>query len=130
MSGLYRENGNSHVFIGARTGAGLGNMAMPEVLQQMEQSDVTVHGFRSTFRDWAAEATASLALAPHWRRFLRAQRLLQSGMVDRNKALRSFTSSPSCRSSNATSVGHSPVKGELYGLYECTNYAKIYVWPL
>ena len=58
MSGLYRENGNSHVFIGARTGAGLGNMAMPEVLQQMEQSDVTVHGFRSTFRDWAAEATA------------------------------------------------------------------------
>ena len=33
-------------------------MAMPEVLQQMEQSDVTVHGFRSTFRDWAAEATA------------------------------------------------------------------------
>jgi len=58
LSGLYRENGNSHVFIGARTGAGLGNMAMPEVLQQMEQSDVTVHGFRSTFRDWAAEATA------------------------------------------------------------------------
>src|SRR3981081_864687 len=71
--------------------------------------------------------SSSLALAPHWRRFLRAQRLLQSGMVDRNKALRSFTSSPSCRSSNATSVGHSPVKGELYGLYECTNYAKIYV---
>ena len=33
-------------------------MAMPDVLQQMEQSDVTVHGFRSTFRDWAAEATA------------------------------------------------------------------------
>ena len=58
LSGLYREDGNSHVFIGARTGAGLGNMAMPDVLQQMEQSDVTVHGFRSTFRDWAAEATA------------------------------------------------------------------------
>ena len=35
-----------------------GNMAMPDVLQQMKQSDVTVHGFRSTFRDWAAEATA------------------------------------------------------------------------
>ena len=29
-------------------------MAMPDVLQQMKQSDVTVHGFRSTFRDWAA----------------------------------------------------------------------------
>jgi integrase len=58
LSGLHREDGNPHVFIGARTGAALGNMAMPDVLQQMEQSDVTVHGFRSTFRDWAAEATA------------------------------------------------------------------------
>ena len=58
LSGLYREESNSQVFIGARTRAGLGNMAMPDVLQQMKQSDVTVHGFRSTFRDWAAEATA------------------------------------------------------------------------
>jgi integrase len=32
-------------------------MAMPDVLQQMKQSNVTVHGFRSTFRDWAAEST-------------------------------------------------------------------------
>ena len=58
LSGLHREDGNSHVFIGARTGAGLGNMAMPDVLQQMRRNKVTVHGFRSTFRDWAAEATA------------------------------------------------------------------------
>jgi integrase len=46
------------VFIGARTRAGLGNMAMPDVLQQMRRNKATVHGFRSTFRDWAAEATA------------------------------------------------------------------------
>jgi integrase len=58
LLGLFREDGNSHIFIGARTGAGLGNMAMPDVLQQMDQKNVTVHGFRSTFRDWAAEATA------------------------------------------------------------------------
>ena len=58
LSGLYREDGNSHLFIGERTRAGLGNMAMPDVLQQMKQSDVTVHGLRSTFRDWAAESTA------------------------------------------------------------------------
>src|SRR4051812_10697987 len=57
LSGLYREDGNSHLFIGERTRAGLGNMAMPDVLQQMARSDVTVHGFRSTFRDWAAETT-------------------------------------------------------------------------
>jgi integrase len=37
---------------------GLGNMAMPDLLQQMKQSDETVHCFRSTFLDWAAEATA------------------------------------------------------------------------
>jgi hypothetical protein len=78
----------------------------------------------------AALETILIRAAPHWRRFLYAQRLLQSGMVDPNKALRSFASSPSCRSSNATSVGHSPVKGELYGLYECTNHVKLYVWPL
>ncbi len=46
------------MFIGARTGARLGNMAMPDVLEQMGRSDVTVHGFRSTFRDWAAELGA------------------------------------------------------------------------
>jgi integrase len=58
LSGLYRESGNSHVFIGARTRAGLGNMVLPDMLRQMRQNDVTVHGFRSTFRDWAAESTA------------------------------------------------------------------------
>ena len=27
------------------------------VLARMDRSDLTVHGFRSTFRDWAAETT-------------------------------------------------------------------------
>jgi integrase len=58
LSSLYRDDKNSYVFIGARTGAGLGNMAMPDVLQQMGRDEVTVHGFRSAFRDWAAESTA------------------------------------------------------------------------
>src|SRR6476469_6350501 len=61
-------------------------------------------------------SSRSLALAPHWRRVLRAQGSMPSGMVDRNKALRSFTSSPSCRGSNATSVVHSPNEGERYGI--------------
>ncbi|MBB3956962.1 tyrosine-type recombinase/integrase [Novosphingobium sediminicola] len=34
----------------------LTNMAMPMLLRRMKV-DVTVHGFRSTFRDWAAETT-------------------------------------------------------------------------
>ncbi len=36
----------------------LSNMAMLELLKRMGRSDITVHGFRSTFRDWAGEQTA------------------------------------------------------------------------
>ena len=46
------------VFPGAGRGAGcLSNMAMLETLKRMGRGDVTVHGFRSSFRDWAAERT-------------------------------------------------------------------------
>ena len=57
------------VFPGARTGRPLSNMAMTMVLRRMERGDLTVHGFRSTFRDWCAERTnfphevAEMALA-------------------------------------------------------------------
>jgi integrase len=30
---------------------------MRKVLRRMKRDDLTVHGFRSTFRDWCAEAT-------------------------------------------------------------------------
>ena len=33
------------------------NMAMAAVLKRMGRDDITVHGFRSAFRDWAAERT-------------------------------------------------------------------------
>jgi integrase len=33
-------------------------MAMMELLKRMGRGDLTVHGFRSTARDWAAERTA------------------------------------------------------------------------
>jgi integrase len=32
-------------------------MAMAMTLRRMGHDDITVHGFRSTFRDWAAEQT-------------------------------------------------------------------------
>ncbi len=35
----------------------ISNMSMTSVLRRMGQNDVTVHGFRSTFRDWAGETT-------------------------------------------------------------------------
>ena len=45
------------VFPGARSGQSLSNMAMIVVLRRMGRAELTVHGFRSTFRDWAAEGT-------------------------------------------------------------------------
>jgi integrase len=45
------------VFPGGKVGKSLSNMAMLKVLERMERGDLTVHGFRSTFRDWAAERT-------------------------------------------------------------------------
>jgi integrase len=45
------------VFPGGRRGKPLSNMAMMTVLRRMGRNDLTVHGFRSSFRDWAAERT-------------------------------------------------------------------------
>jgi integrase len=47
-----------YVFPGARAGEPISNMAMTTVLRRMGRGDITVHGFRSSFRDWAAERTA------------------------------------------------------------------------
>ena len=57
LNSLPREEGNDHVFIGARKGKGLSNMAMLELLRGMDGNGLTVHGFRSSFRDWAGEQT-------------------------------------------------------------------------
>jgi integrase len=46
------------VFEGAKEGRPLANMAMLQLLKRMERGDLTTHGFRSTFRDWAAECTS------------------------------------------------------------------------
>jgi integrase len=46
------------LFGGQKEGAPLSNMAMLELLRRMGREDLTVHGFRSTFRDWASECTS------------------------------------------------------------------------
>lgn len=56
LRNLPREAG--HVFPGPYRGAPMSNMAMAALLRRMDRLDITVHGFRSTFRDWAAERTA------------------------------------------------------------------------
>jgi integrase len=46
------------VFPGNRAGKPLSNMVFLQLLKRMGYADLTAHGFRSTFRDWAAEQTA------------------------------------------------------------------------
>ena len=54
--GQVLQLGSDWVFPGAKGGQ-LSGMAMSMLLRRMKV-DVTVHGFRSSFRDWAAECTA------------------------------------------------------------------------
>lgn len=45
------------VFPGRVTDRPLSTMAFLELLRRLGRTDITAHGFRSTFRDWAAERT-------------------------------------------------------------------------
>jgi len=47
---------NDFVFAGMRQGRPIGVVAMPRQLREI-RDDITIHGFRSTFKDWCAECT-------------------------------------------------------------------------
>jgi integrase len=51
------RDGSGLVFLGLKQGVPMSDMTLSVVLRRMGQEDITVHGFRSTFRDWAAETT-------------------------------------------------------------------------
>jgi integrase len=53
-----RDSGEQFVFPGGRRGKPLSNMGMVMTLRRMGRECITVHGFRSSFRDWAAERTS------------------------------------------------------------------------
>jgi integrase len=72
--GARQTDDDAFIFPGGKLGKPLSNMAMLKVIERMNDqrtakgeprfvdpkqnnADVTVHGFRSTFRDWAAERT-------------------------------------------------------------------------
>jgi integrase len=63
------ESEDGYIFPGGKAKLPLSQMAMLMLLRRMERPNITVHGFRSTFRDWCAEATgfpyemAEIALA-------------------------------------------------------------------
>jgi integrase len=54
---LEKTHKGDFVFPGGKEGKPLSNMAMLELLKRKGRGDLTVHGFRSSFRDWAAERT-------------------------------------------------------------------------
>lgn len=46
------------IFPGQKPNKPLSNMSMAMLLRRMGYDDITVHGFRSTFRDWAGDCTS------------------------------------------------------------------------
>ena len=51
------SGGQGYVFPGRTSTKPLSNMALLMTLRRMDGQGLTVHGFRSSFRDWAAERT-------------------------------------------------------------------------
>jgi integrase len=54
---MHEGRSGDFVFPGQKPGTCLSGMALAMVLRRMKIDGVTVHGFRSAFRDWAAEST-------------------------------------------------------------------------
>jgi len=64
LQSLPRETNNQHIFVGASKLGALPEKAMRNVIRDLGY-DVTQHGFRSTFRDWAAETGADWVVAEY-----------------------------------------------------------------
>ena len=61
LSMTSNRNPAEHVFPGWKRNTGLSNNAFLALLKKMGRSDITPHGFRSTFRDWASEEAHQFA---------------------------------------------------------------------
>ncbi len=53
-----KADNQPHVFPGGKAGKAMSENALLALLKRMTRSDITPHGFRSTFRDWASECTS------------------------------------------------------------------------
>jgi integrase len=58
LQALPREEGNPYLFIGSTPGAPISDAALRQALAREGHADVAVHGFRSSFSDWAHERTS------------------------------------------------------------------------
>ena len=59
LEALPRIEGEAIVFTSSKKDKPLSDMSLTAVLRRMDRGDLTAHGFRSTFRDWASETTAN-----------------------------------------------------------------------
>ena len=73
LRALPTEDGNDFVFLGSRTGSGLSNMAMTQVLQRMDRGDITVHGFRSASAIGPARQRIFPTTSSKWRWRMRSR---------------------------------------------------------
>lgn len=94
------------VFEGQKRHKPLSNMSMLMLLRRMQTEGVTVHGFRSTFRDWASEVAnaqrevAELSLSHRMGSDVE-RAYARSDLLEKRRLLMeqwsAFVSSPECR---------------------------------
>jgi integrase len=58
LESLAHTKVGEYVFAGQQTGKPMSSMAMEMMLRRMKVQDATVHGFRSSFRDWAGNESS------------------------------------------------------------------------
>lgn len=58
LESLPRFEGNNYAFPSRNGGGVISDTALATFLKRMERENITTHGFRSTFRDWAGETTS------------------------------------------------------------------------
>ena len=80
------EMQSDFVFEGQKRHRPLSNMSMLMLLRRMNVEGVTVHGFRSTFRDWASREVAEMSLA-HKVGSKVERAYARSDLLDRRRAL-------------------------------------------
>jgi integrase len=99
---------NPHVFPGARPMQKLGATAMSTMMRRLGAGEFTVHGFRSSFRDWAAETgvafeTAEQCLA-HTVGSAVTRSYLRTTMLERRRKVMSEWSAYICPVSNVVQL--------------------------
>src|SRR5262249_13193586 len=57
LKDMHAGTQDDFIFAGERKNRPISNMSLVMLLRRMERDDATTHGFRATFRTWAAECT-------------------------------------------------------------------------